>query len=741
MAGHEEALARNLFGNYEILNVVGRGGMGIVYRALDLALDRVVALKVLRGDLHTRPLLVARFQREAQAVAQLTHSNIVETYSTGVVERIPYIAMELIDGLPLSEVMKQERRLPWDRALGLAEQVSRALACAHEARIIHRDIKPPNILITADDHVYVTDFGLAKLLTIDTQLTAQGARLGTPQYMSPEQCCGIEATPASDLYSLGVVLFVMIAGRLPYRNTEQGSLINAVVSANHFRLRELAPNAPEEVERLVAYLLEKDPKNRPSSAAELGAAIERVRQGKPLDPHAADATTKLSGLRQTRDGSKGPHAPKSAAARVFSACGRVGEKVTAGWKAFPAGVRGVLLSVTVAALGAVAGAKAGAFLYPDPRIDWPQATRESQDRWRQAAEVAYFDPSGADAMTAHINLAGFDVTDLRWTGDYAVAFLDGRNGTPRVGERSVCQVAPALQYASLAFPPISAMDVSVRAVPDALTGGGGAASKGTPYAGRFLVRCGSETGARKVLACTGGKGEPLEIFGPQGAGAAFVVSSADLSADGSRVAAGVKNQDGTWSVLQGQAGGDTSALTSLTSGGAYIQAIYYAPDASRLVYVRDAGQGRSQVWTVATDGTERDGRILAEGLVSVAPQAFSPDSGRLVIHETLGGGAHALRILNLSDGHIEGTLDNAQNAAWHPSGQSLIAIAPDTSNQPQLWRLPAPGGPTQQSQPPKQLTTSEAGVLPICAISPEGHWAATIPQQTQDPQIIFAAIR
>ncbi|MDK1020951.1 MAG: serine/threonine-protein kinase, partial [Candidatus Hydrogenedentes bacterium] len=183
-----------MFGDYEIIETIGHGGMGIVYRAHDMALGRIVALKVLKDDLRSSRQICARFQREAEAFASLNHPNIVHIYAVGSVGRIPFISMEYIEGQSLSTIMRRRKRLPWKRALHIAQQIAEALACAHEAQIVHRDIKPGNILLDKDDRAFVTDFGIAKVLTAETQLTVDGSRLGTPQYMSPERCTNKEIT-------------------------------------------------------------------------------------------------------------------------------------------------------------------------------------------------------------------------------------------------------------------------------------------------------------------------------------------------------------------------------------------------------------------------------------------------------------------------------------------------------------------------------------------------------------------
>jgi tRNA A-37 threonylcarbamoyl transferase component Bud32 len=443
------------FGSYEILETVGQGGMGVVYRAYDTGLKRVVALKILRDDLRDQAHLVARFQREAEAYASLNHPNIVHIYSVGRVGRIPYIAMECIDGVPLSRLLKTERRVGWRRALEMAQEIANALACAHAAQIIHRDIKPGNIIIGHDGHAYVTDFGIAKVLNAETQLTVDGARLGTPQYMSPERCQNRETTAASDIYSLGIMLFQMIGGQLPFQSDSATTLIQQIMMDPPPRVSSLCPGVPESVDRLVAYMIEKKPENRPQSAALLCEVLARVQEGKPLT--ARDGAT-VEAIRSYQEALSTPTPGAENALR--------GHKQATKPRRFPAtgaprrlGVKrhqwtvlvvlsAVLVALVSAAISARLAGPAGA-LYPLPR---------DAQAWQLSGAVARFVEEGPGVLVAELQLPGYEVEEVRWldAGRQVAVVLRGRHGTARADHVAVVVVDAAAHAAELAAPPFDA---------------------------------------------------------------------------------------------------------------------------------------------------------------------------------------------------------------------------------------------------------------------------------------------
>jgi len=273
--------------------LLGSGGMADVYLAHDEVLDRDVALKVLTEQYARNEEAVERFRREARSAAFLNYPNIVSIYDQGCSEDgTYYIAMEYIPGGTLKEHILGEGSLDPDTATELCLQVARALGHAHERGVIHRDIKSRNILLTKAGYAKVADFGIARAATATTTTSRSRLVLGTPGYISPEQAMGKPAGPQSDLYSLGVVLYEMLTGTLPYDGESPVSLALKHVDEPPRSLREANPDVPESLDALTAKLLAKDPQDRYASAAELADDLERIRSGLPSLVVDAEKTTK-----------------------------------------------------------------------------------------------------------------------------------------------------------------------------------------------------------------------------------------------------------------------------------------------------------------------------------------------------------------------------------------------------------------------------------------------------------------
>jgi len=266
-------------GDFEIVALLGRGGMGAVYKARQASLDRLVAIKVLPQEYAADASFLERFSREARAAAALNHPNIVQVIVVGQDKGHHFIAMELVDGESLSQVLKRVGRLAPDLALAYLKQVASALAKAHAAGIVHRDIKPANLLLTSDGLVKVADFGLAKRAGLDVSVTATGASLGTPLYMPPEIAEAKPSDARSDLYSLGATFYHLLAGRPPFEGATAAELILKHYRAEVQPLGEAAPDAPAALCSIVRRLLRKDPAERFQTAAELLDALDRIKVG------------------------------------------------------------------------------------------------------------------------------------------------------------------------------------------------------------------------------------------------------------------------------------------------------------------------------------------------------------------------------------------------------------------------------------------------------------------------------
>jgi WD40 repeat protein len=268
---------------YEILGEVNRGGMGIVYRARQIALNRIVALKMLRGGEDADPDRRSRFRAEAAAVARLQHPHIVQIYEIGEQAGGPYLALEYVDGGNLARKLAGTPQ-PSRPAAELLATLARAMHAAHRSGIVHRDLKPANVLLTAEDSPKITDFGLVKRLDVALDQTRTGLVLGTPSYMAPEQALGHnkEVGPAADVYALGAILYEMLTGRPPFQGEDMLRTLQQVVESDPVPPRLLQPRVPRDLETICLKCLRKDPLKRYADAAALADDLDRFLDGQPI---------------------------------------------------------------------------------------------------------------------------------------------------------------------------------------------------------------------------------------------------------------------------------------------------------------------------------------------------------------------------------------------------------------------------------------------------------------------------
>ena len=272
----DKYLGTMLDDRYEILEVIGTGGMAVVYKAMCHRLNRYVAVKILRDELANDEEFRKRFQTEAQAVAMLSHPNIVSVYDVSHSDGVEYIVMELIEGVTLMQYMKKKGALGWKEALHFAVQISKALEHAHEKGIVHRDIKPQNIMILKDGTIKVADFGIAALESAQEKKSDQ--TVGSVHYIAPEQARGEQPDPRSDIYSLGVVMYEMLTGKMPYDGDTAEQVAMKHITGHPVPPQELNPDIPEELAAITLKAMNSDINARYQSASELLRDLEDFRK-------------------------------------------------------------------------------------------------------------------------------------------------------------------------------------------------------------------------------------------------------------------------------------------------------------------------------------------------------------------------------------------------------------------------------------------------------------------------------
>lgn len=284
LAGKDPYLGTTFDRRYKIEQIIGEGGMGFVYLARHKAIDKKVAIKVLRKDMARDRENVDRFAQEARAASSIGNPHIVDISDFGdLPDGSTYFVMEYLDGISLSRILDQEKRLPADRICDIASQIADGLAAAHECGIVHRDLKPDNIFLVprggVDDFVKILDFGIAKVQSTEEKLTMAGAVFGTPHYMSPEQSAGTPVDARTDIYSLGVMMYELQCGQLPFNADNFMAILSQHMYQAPTPIREIYPDCSPSLEAVILKCMSKKPEGRYASMGELRADLERVKSG------------------------------------------------------------------------------------------------------------------------------------------------------------------------------------------------------------------------------------------------------------------------------------------------------------------------------------------------------------------------------------------------------------------------------------------------------------------------------
>jgi eukaryotic-like serine/threonine-protein kinase len=372
---------RLLGGRYELDGVVGRGGMAEVYRARDIRLDRIVAIKTLRADLARDQIFQARFRREAQSAASLNHPNIVAVYDTGedmaTGVPVPYIVMEFVDGYTVRDLLQDGHRLLPERSLEIIDGVLRALDYSHQAGIVHRDIKPGNVMVTRNGDIKVMDFGIARAMS-DAQATmTQTAQvIGTAQYLSPEQARGERVDSRSDLYSAGCLLYELLTGRPPFTGDSPVAIAYQHVRENPIPPSQVDPDVPAWADAIVLKAMAKSPADRYQTAGDMRADLQRAASGLPV---AAAPPTRVDMYPQTqRMGADTMMAGRTSAIPPVEGYEYAGYRRGGGGHRWVPWVLGLVLVLGVV-IGVAYYLLAGGKTYSVPLVDGLTVTQAQQD--------------------------------------------------------------------------------------------------------------------------------------------------------------------------------------------------------------------------------------------------------------------------------------------------------------------------------------------------------------------------
>lgn len=700
--GHASLIGQT-FAGYHVLGLIGRGAMGAVYLAEDIQLQRRVALKVLLGALARNPAMVKSFQMEARAAAPLRHTNIVRVYNAGIQDGTPFMAMEYVEGEPLDRFLRRKGHMPWQGALYIGQQVAEALDCAHSHGLVHRDVKPGNILLDAEGRARLADFGIANIHT-DDDAGPQAAFVGTPHYMSPEQCSGKKVTPSSDLFSLGVMLYRMISGKLPFQSDDPMELIRKITYEDPPRLNKITVGVPDDVARLVAHLMQKDPAKRPrdaSTAASMVKKLQAEQGGRSALPAALSAFVRDEA--EIRTVANVPSSSKRRSSTHSKKKSGEGSVIGEFFESYGRAVAIMLLAI----ICAVAGGQIALAIRPAP-------------------EPVIAPVIGAIAATAPATRAGTFASDAYRVRDFVylsnqqiAATVEGAPGSLSVGARGLVRFDLDTETIySLRAPAAPTLDVefsNALPVPAAYSRSGNVS---TSYAPVALAHHGSAEVAlhRHFIDTTASDPERLMTLATSTSQPIRVLAIAESpNRSVALLSEGKMHRIVQWT------GADRKPTTLIESEEPIApESVQLDSSGNQIVYAQHTTPSRAKLY-FATVGPQRATPVLLT-IGDLSPYtAFSPDNAAIAFSQRDPIGGYTTHTIGLKTLKASPPIGAGQlvEQGWSNAVNRLIVTArPNPGDTPQLMSIdPAQAGP------PLLLTRIPKGISTPALVSPNGSHA------------------